>query len=207
MVIAYDSGVDCPSILMSSMITHCGALRTLRRDWVTARVTVLQTTVMASLLILLLLPHDGLAQDAVAVHVFTRHAALSDSDQIARDAAVKGAKRQLGAARDRSTSSPEQPVRVVAAAEQALVLVELLSVDAVVEPLTSSKARMYGRATVAAGRTKAELRAVSRRSYIQPEYELGAYEVGVRIADLVRDWIEKNRKRLVGEFIEMPSRK
>jgi hypothetical protein len=161
---------------------------------------------MASLLILLALPHDGLAQDAVAVHVFTRHAALSDSDQIARNTAVKGVKRQLGAARDRNTSITQPPIQVVAAAEKALVRVELLSVDAVVEPLTSSRARMYGRATVATGKTKIELRAVSRRSYIQPEYELGAYEVGVRIADLVRDWIEKNRKRLVGEFIEMPDR-
>jgi hypothetical protein len=80
-------------------------------------------------------------------------------------------------------------VQVVAAAEKALVRVELLSVNAVVEPSASSKARMYARATVATGKTKIELRAVSRRSYIQPEYDLGAYDVGVRIADLVRDWI------------------
>jgi hypothetical protein len=53
-------------------------------------------TVKASLLLLLALPHDGLAQDAVAVLVFTRHAALFDCDQIARDMAVKAVEGQLG---------------------------------------------------------------------------------------------------------------
>ena len=74
------------------------------------------------------------------------------------------------------------------------------------DPLTGSTARMYARGTLVSGESKTDLKAVSRRSYTQPEHELGAYDVGVRIADLVRDWIEKNRKRLIGEFIEVPDR-
>ena len=69
--------------------THWGTVWSLRRDAATASATIVPATVMASLVLLLAPPHDGLAQDTVAVHVFTRHAALSDGDQIARDMAVR----------------------------------------------------------------------------------------------------------------------
>ena len=50
--------------------THWGTVWSLRRDAATASATIVPATVMASLVLLLALPHDGLAQDTVAVHVF-----------------------------------------------------------------------------------------------------------------------------------------
>lgn len=156
-----------------------------------------------SLLVLYVLAGTGVAQESVTVHVFTRHAGLLDSDQSARDIALKGVKTGLGPSKERKASRSKTPVRLVTDPDHALVRVEILSVSAAADPLTGSRARMYVRAVLVARRTKTELTAVTR-SYIQPEHDVGAYEAGVRIANLVRDWIEKNRKLLVGEFIEMP---